>query len=398
MVPDGRFVAVVCAVSACVCAMSGQSTAPAPPKLLGVTDALSLYDRGSYPQFFDAIARDGAVTRDSFKVFDKDASRWIAATDVPSQPRRTIVAASVAIEIAHRLHDEPPEWPAEYLVWVSRLMRTHSPAVPSPIERLWYLAVIAGTEELDDPWVLTTATRGRGNSTVENQFTDVNAGGQAAIAARRFPDEPRFRLARVEALEADVTWADAAPSFIDLLKASAATRAREEPHTGVWDQAPDLLRLYARIPDIVRAYESLDTDASLQAEVGLHVGFLESAAGNWDAALTRLRRVPALTDEVYLRYLSQYFIGRVYQKMGDHPAAEAAFEQAVRIVPNARSATVMLAAELMMSDRAADRNRAYSLLPSAYTDAAPTDPWRLYPHGDARLWPAYMARLREALR
>jgi hypothetical protein len=44
-----------------------------------------------------------------------------------------------------------------------------------------------------------------------------------------------------------------------------------------------------------------------------------------------------------------------------------------------------------------DWNRAEAALRSANAPGAPDDPWRLYHHGDARLWPKYMSALREAL-
>ena len=101
---------------------------------------------------------------------------------------------------------------------------------------------------------------------------------------------------------------------------------------------------------------------------------------------------------MYLRYLSQYFIGDTLQAMGDHAGALDAFERAAQMMPRVRSAATQVAAELLLVGRVADRDRAYELLQAAYAADAPDDPWRLYSHGDARLWPTYMAQLRQALR
>ena len=84
--------------------------------------------------------------------------------------------------------------------------------------------------------------------------------------------------------------------------------------------------------------------------------------------------------------------------MGDRLGAVDALSEAQRILPNAESAATLLAAELLLSDRGADRDQVYPLLAAAYSVDAPTDPWRLFRHGDARLWSVYMAALREALR
>jgi hypothetical protein len=84
--------------------------------------------------------------------------------------------------------------------------------------------------------------------------------------------------------------------------------------------------------------------------------------------------------------------------MGNYAAAVDALEHAAALAPNARAAATHLAAELLLSDRASDRDRAYPLLQAAYSDTAPDDPWRLYLRGDARLWATHMARLRQALK
>ena len=141
---------MVCLLVAWVYALPGQARNT---QALDTTAALNLYDSGSYPEFFDAIGREGVVPRDLFKEFKKDTERWLQVSDAAVRQRRTIVAASVALEIAHLLHDEPPEWPAEYLSWASRVMERAAPPIPSPVERLWHLTAIAGMEELALPWV-----------------------------------------------------------------------------------------------------------------------------------------------------------------------------------------------------------------------------------------------------
>jgi hypothetical protein len=97
-------------------------------------------------------------------------------------------------------------------------------------------------------------------------------------------------------------------------------------------------------------------------------------------------------------YLSHYFIGLTCQDMGDRAGALAAFERAVAIAPGVRSGATMLAVELLLGERSGNRERAYELLQRAHAEDAPPDPWHLYKRGDARLWPTYMAMLREALR
>jgi tetratricopeptide (TPR) repeat protein len=157
------------------------------------------------------------------------------------------------------------------------------------------------------------------------------------------------------------------------------------------------MRALAGIPDVIREYQGLMTHEGLRAEIELHLGGLESRLMRPSRALEHLRRVPDLTNEPYLLYLSQLLTGRTLHNAGDTAGAAAAFERAVAIVPNARAAATWLAAELLMSESASERDRAYPLLEAAYIREPTADPWRLYLHGDARLWPAYMAQLRKAL-
>jgi tetratricopeptide (TPR) repeat protein len=152
-----------------------------------------------------------------------------------------------------------------------------------------------------------------------------------------------------------------------------------------------------RVDEIAQAYNALEKAPSIRAEVHLHEGWAESIARKWTPALDHLRAVASETDEAYLRYLGHYLAGRTLQNMGDSAASRIELESALAIRPNARSAATQLAAELLLSERPADRRRASDLLRAANSDSAPDDPWRLFFHGDARLWPTYMAQLRQAL-
>jgi tetratricopeptide (TPR) repeat protein len=389
-------------LAACLFGLQGQAAAP---QALAITDALSLYDRGSYSEFFDALSRDGAVDQNLFKTFEKDANAWTKSADVASRDRRSVVAASVALEIAHLLRDEPGDRAGRYLLWASLLMRRSPPTTPSATERLWYLASIAGMQELDEPWVLT-AGAGTGSAVLDPIARAIGSGGQLAIAIRRFPDEPRFQLARAAFLEwRTVGRSEFVPSYVEFARTRAAVTVRDDPQSaqegmeaGARLQAVVTLQSLAGISEVVRTFQAIGNDVGLRAEIELHVGYLENATMHWPSALDHLRRVVSLTDDAYLVYLSHYFTGRTLHNMGDPAAAVGAFERALAIVPNARSAATNLAAELLVSENAADRDRAYPLLQAAYSDPAPNDPWRLYACGDARLWPVYMTQLREALK
>jgi len=365
--------------------------------------ALELYDRGLYDSFTSLVS--SALNTTAFDEFDHQAKRWISETEHESESewRRTIVAAAVALEVAHVLREEPADRAGRYLAWASAIMRRSRPTAASDTERLWYLAAIAGMEELDEPWVLTAGAT-EASPSLGSLSRSIGKGGQLQIAVARFPEEPRFRLAEAEFAEIGVPFFAFTPSFRRFAEAHAKDHVRED---GPWEelgplflrnQAATLLADALKLSEARRAFLGIQDSPGLRPEVELHLGYLESGAMNWASALQHFARVNELTDDPYLLYLSYYFVGLTRHRMTDHAAAAAAFQRALNTVPRARSAATQLAAELLLSDRADDFDRAYAVLQSAYTPPVPRDPWRLYQRGDARLWEAYMARLRAALR
>jgi len=370
---------------------------------LAVTEALQLYERGSYPEFFSSVTALGAVDRHLFEVFEKDANRWVKEPGAGNH-RRALVAASVALEIAHLLREKPADWAGRYLVWASKLVRQSPPTTPSTAERFWYLACVAGMEELNDSGALAWG-HSTGSTVLGQMSRSLGDGGQLALALRRFPEEPRFLIARVVSMEWRLRddWGFA-PSFLELSRINAALRVPTDPRSDdditmqeVQRTAATTMRALAEIPDVISQFQALAGYESLRAEIDLHVGGLESRLMRTSSALERLRRVRTQTTEPFLLYLSEFLIGRTLHNIGDHAAAAVAFERAVAIVPNSRSATTWLAAELLMSDNPTERDRAYPLLRGAYHREPTPDPWRLYLRGDARLWTTYMAQLRNAL-
>ena len=178
----------------------------------------------------------GRVFRTNFfKTFEKQANGWIKEAGA-SRERRAIVAASVALELAHLLRDDPPDWAGQYLLWASLAMRQSSARTPNEEERLWHLACVAGMEELDQPWVLTAGDESP-SSTFAPLGRAIGKGGELAIATRRFPDEPRFRLARAAFLESTLTRFDLTPDYLESRASARGQNASrrlgvEEPSHG----------------------------------------------------------------------------------------------------------------------------------------------------------------------
>jgi tetratricopeptide (TPR) repeat protein len=400
---EAMFRAVLCAMPPLLaCLVVQPRTAP-----LDVVSALALYERAQYSDFGDLIDRAEDLGG-HFGAFDTQADRWIAAAGETARDRRRVVAASVALELAHRLRKDPPELPGNYLVWASLVMRQAS-GLSSETDRAWHIAVLAGMEELDFPWILPVGTPA-GNQALDLLRQRLGQGGQLAVSLKRFPDEPRFHLAQAEAAEGlglgyNTRWPRFVPAFLDLVKKDATSAVPEEPRSAaersILARRQSAARTLAELSNLSRVqtgFQALIRFPELRGEIELHLGYLDAEGMQWTSALAHFAQVRNLTEEPYLRYLADYLTGRTLQATGELKSAREAFERAREILPHARSASTQLAVELLTTDSASDANRAYSLLRFAYAAPPPADPWELFDHGDARLWPVHMTRLQEALK
>ena len=371
---------------------------------LAIDQLLTSYERGNYQEVLDSIGRSGSIEGGGFEKFQEGANRWLEAIDPAGRWHRQLVASSAALEMAHLLRDRSADGAAKYLVWASLTIRKTPPEPPTIAEHEWYLAALAGMEELDMPWVLVVGTPGP--ATLEAIAAKLRPGGLLAICLERFPDDPRFLLARAEASEwlvrafAELAFAPSRQQFVKIRASASAPEHLDPSDRFTVDQpiAQGLLDEGARLPDVIREFERLAEDPRVASEADLHLGYLEAARQNWSSAVERLRSGLQQDQDVSLRFLTEFFMGRIAAATGNRTGAREAFGQAATLVPKARSATTLLATELLLTASADDRDRAYRLLQAAGTDLTTPDPWALYFHGDARLWPKYMAQLRQALR
>jgi tetratricopeptide (TPR) repeat protein len=136
----------------------------------------------------------------------------------------------------------------------------------------------------------------------------------------------------------------------------------------------------------------------VRAEANVHIGYLAIRAARPDAALTPLATA-VTSDDPYVSYLAEHFTGRALEALGRRDEAIAAYRRALAIVPNAPSTATLLAAQVFLSDDAAERNEAHTILETANAASPrPLEPWDQYWQGDARLRPVYVDRLRQDLR
>ena len=367
--------AAVLPVILALCLASGQPSA----QKLPVTDLLDRYVDGQFEAVASVLASKIDFA-DLLRQLKADGLAWIEAKGSAARERRELAAATFALEAAQA--DEWNEWslrqrqppmeapggppyqppdlfywnpPPLLIEWGCQLFRRDS--TPRPAERLWQLAALAVAERAEDPeFLMGTAGGPIGNPGVEVYHL--------RHVLERFPNEARVTLAYAVSLEWR-TWSQAerkpSPSNVPRLRA-----AKE-------------------------AFEALQPEEEITAEVGLRLGVIHLRARDLDEALTRFERVESSTRDPYLIYLARYFSAQAFEAKGREADAMRAYGRALATVPHAQSAALPFAAFLFKADRRAE---AYDIIDGALTPNPPAaDPWRAYADADGRFWPLLLARL-----
>jgi tetratricopeptide (TPR) repeat protein len=361
--------AVLAVVLALCLASRGRSA-----ERLSVTDLLDRYAAGE----FEAVAAVLATPldfKDLLKQLTADGPAWTTAKGNEDRERRELAAATFALEAARadewnewsRRQRQPPimdyvppdvfTWgpPPLLIEWGCQLFGRDR--TPRPVERLWQLAALAVAERAEDADFLV----GIGGAPLA---TDKNEVFHLKHALARFPNEPRFRLAHGIALEWR-TWPQV-PRRPGTLSAQRSLAART-------------------------AFEALQNEEEIAAEVSLRLGVIHFRQRQLDEALKRFERVESSTRDPYVVYLARYFTAQVFEVRGREADAMRAYGRALATVPHAQSAALPFAALLFKADRRAD---AYAVVEGALgASPLPADPWRGYADADDRFWPVLLARL-----
>jgi tetratricopeptide (TPR) repeat protein len=403
---------------------------------LRVESVLESYERGDYT--IAARLIEGVEEPRALDLLDaalkERAKGWINGVDVSQRRRRAFVAGAVALEVIHALI-ERESWATgrrsnnravnpEGLPYITRIIASHS-SRPDRLQHDWTMAQLAtwqkwnararltNSDDRVTPEPVWAVLMGEPPliqlSKTQNAFGD---GGYLREALARFPRDPRLILARAEGRESIETRCsvlfcrdEMTPEVLDDLR----RRANVTPPEGIgpdsvrarWihETAVANLRAFDRLQPVAAEFAAAATaHPEIRAEASVHIGYLAIRAARPDAALAPLATAVGSADS-YVRYLGEYFTGRALEAMGHRSEAIAAYRRALSVVPNSPSASTFLAAQLFVSDDGAEREEAFHVLHAANTSwPRPVDPWDLYWYGDARLWPVYMDRLRQALR
>jgi tetratricopeptide (TPR) repeat protein len=391
-----------------------------------ILDLLNRYDRGDYQGSLSEL--DGPNGREKLRTaYEETAESWIRAGDRDLVWSRTLVAGSLALDLARDLKRAPGEpWRgAPLILWACDLLRRHAPPTPAPAERWWYLASIAELEA-HEGWpiligrkdAMALALSLSPDNAMARLAEREDEGGHVGHARARFPNEPRFTLAEIEAREqvtallaepvvvpTSLLARDAiAPSAVADLQRLAATTVAFSPHSPeeqqmLHDRALARLSLAraSLIPGLVRDLEVLAGFAEVRGEAELHLGYLEARRQAWTEALRHLDQVGSSTNDPGLLSLTDYFEGWIAHNLGNHESAIEIYQRALARTPGARWASWPLAAELLMTGRGAARNDARAVLNATLASHDDTEPLGAYYSGDAPRLPDYLRELRAAL-
>ena len=365
---------------AALCAVAA-GLAAGPSRQNSVTDMLDRYAAG---KFAEVLTELGALDQDFASILNQlreQGPAWIDAGGPAGRDTRRLVAATFAIEAARVdawyewkwVVVQPPmcpvqipgeratkgdcyrplnvlQWKAPPLLieWACELLR-QDPS-PRPIERWWHMAAVAVAQFSEDTHFLVgdpAIGRGRGAGEIINLQDEIK---HLDHAKARFPEEVRLQLA--EGIARDRVW----PT------------------------------------DAITAYQALADELTVGGEAMARLAILQFRLNRSADALKSLDRADAVTREPYVLYLSAYVRGRILESQKRIDETRTAWERAVTVWPHGQAATLALASMLFQQGRRAEAQELTGAMLAA--NPLPPDPWREYVHGDDRLWPQLVGKLR----
>jgi len=277
----------------------------------------------------------------------RDGVAWMLAKGAAEANQRRLIAATFALDAAGTKFETEPNDVAPLVEWACEQIRRR---MPSDAERQWHIAALALLEGTGNPQIVET---------------------HLAHAAARFRDEPMWTRTRV--------WlADSRTLNIHPRQPLPAPRIP--------------------FPSALAAeYEALAATPELAGDAWLRIGFLHFLAGAYPEARRDFTTAQlADTTDTRTRYLTQLFIGWMYEREQRHTESIGAFRAAMAAEPAGRTAAVWLAARYAIGGRAEEAE--VLAAQSLNSDNAGSDPWRTFYRGEWWRWPTFIAVARRSLR
>ena len=359
---------------------------------MDVPAALDAYARGAFDKALDYARRLPSDRLTDLGLPILQAGRvWVDR--VPEErASRSLVAAAFALEMQHvraerggwtRSEGEPPCTGACVLEWACALLQARG--APDAFERTWLLASVALAGGVRDWAFLQSPLSPPGPRTQTR--------GHLVHAMARFPDEPRFRLARAVALASRVAVLPEmdAPREGVLTGPAPTVDVMRFVGPGVLVMDPRTTQMdYAR-----QLFTSLVADPSVGPEARLRLAYLDLRARAYNDALMQAREAGETATDPDVKYAARYLAAQAAQAIGDLSGAEALLTAALDVRPHSQSATLALAA---LRYRRGDAEPAYGLIETAFRER-PTDddPWRMFLYGDFTRLPSLVTELRRQI-
>lgn len=277
----------------------------------------------------------------------RDGVAWMLAKGAGEANHRRFIAATFALDVAGAKFEAEAHDVAPLVEWGCEQIRRR---MPSDAERQWHIAALALLEGTGNPAIVDA---------------------HLAHAAARFRDEPMWARTRI--------WlADSRTLNIHPRQPLSAPRIT--------------------FPAALAAqYEALAATPEFASDAWLRIGFLHFLAGEYPAARRDFTTsLLADTTNARTRYLTQLFIGWIFEREQKHTEAISAFRAAMTAEPAGRTAAIWLAARYEIAGRLDDAATVSTQsLGGADTGS---DPWRTFYRGDWPQWPAMMAATRAFLK
>jgi tetratricopeptide (TPR) repeat protein len=326
------------------------ATAPQPHATADLVAAYAEWIQGRRPEV-DLTAADLDAVRQALARLDPGSipiDEGLAPAAARERQRRLMTA--FALEVAALGSHKQAAAAARLIEWACPYVRAHTPV--NDFDRAWQLAALAALEGGIDSTVLHA------------HLDNVQA---------RFGEDPRYALARGVAEEQF-----GAPAEVLTRSATAANlaRAREALARAEGERYRALDRAIARFREAARL-------PPVAAEATLRMGHVQHRLARHDAALETWSHVEALNPDPSVRYLTHLFRGLAHESYGRTDAARDAYAAALKISPQAHSATMRLAALAYLHGGEDPSGTIAALL----RDNDPRrDPWWSYYAADWRFW------------
>jgi tetratricopeptide (TPR) repeat protein len=307
----------------------------------------------------------------------QDLPVWIAADPATADRRRAAVAGFI-VELAAARQEADWGRLSDLVEWAcAQVLRAGGP--PTPFERSWHMATtaLAGRARVR-VWLLGPFARLPHQKPRTPQEDDPPSPRHLMHALERFPDDPRFQLARVMAW----LWGRDSEPMRNMRAAW-----RDNLRRGAPSRAPQLEALVA--------FEPLTAIPAVAAEAWIRMGLIHVTVGDHAAALAAFAHAQPVASAPALAYLSHFLAGRALEALERPADAIPAYRKALAIVPDAESASIALASLLFLRN---EREASVALVDRAFgAPGAPTDPGRLTGYGFFLQWPAIKAAMRAEL-